>query len=176
MSAPLLGLVAAAAGIEIAAQISTVIIAFLIVMAILKALAWGPILKALDERRENIANQFDQIEKRQAELAAKIKDYDARLSRIDDEARERMNKAIDEGRRIAAELTEKARKDAEDIAARAQASIQLEVDKARIDLRDEIVRIAIEASEKLMRAKLDDGQHRQLVGSFVSEIEKRRLS
>jgi F-type H+-transporting ATPase subunit b len=163
-------LAASAAG-TVTAQIATVVVAFIVVILVLKTFVWKGVLGAIDERRESIRRQFDEIDRKQAELASMTKDYEERLRRIDEEARERMNKAIDEGRRIAADLTEQARKDADAYLERAQATIRIETEKARIELRDEIVTIAMMAAERLLRQRLDDEGQRAMVRAFVAEME-----
>lgn len=174
MSTPLI-LTASAVG-PVAAQVATVVVAFLTVIWVLKTLVWKGVLGAIDERRETIRRQFDDIDRKQAELASMMKDYEERLRRIDEEARERMNKAIDEGRRISADLTEKARKDADAFMERAQATIRLETEKARIELRDEIVAIAMAAAERVIRQRLDDEGQRAMVRAFVAEMEDKTRS
>ncbi len=168
-------LLAAAAG-ELIAQMGTVILAFAIVVYILYALAWGPILKLIDERRDTIAREFDNIEKKQAALDSRIKDYEERLRQIDSEARERLNKAIDEGKKASSDLLEQARTQVEELKKKAESDIRVEIEKARVDLRDRIVDLAISSAEKLVHQKLDDHNQRELVGRFISEMEQRQLS
>lgn len=164
---------AASAGMTLTAQVATVIVGFLIVFFVLKSLAWNGVLKALDERRETVRKQFEDIDRKQAELASMIKDYEERLRRIDDEARERLNKAVDEGRKIATDLVEKARQEADANTQRSLQAIRIEADKARIELRNDMVKIAIGAAEKLMQAELNGDRQRQLVGAFVAEMEQK---
>jgi F-type H+-transporting ATPase subunit b len=163
----------AASAAPLLAQVVTVIVGFLIVMWILNKYAWSDVLKALDERRDTVRKQFDDLDARQRDLEVKVREYEERLKRIDDEARERLNKAVDEGRRIAAELTEKARQEAEAQTARAKQTIQIETDKARIQLRNEIVALTIGAAERLLKSELNDEKHRELVGSFIGEMQDR---
>ena len=153
------------------AQSATVIVAFLTVMFILKKFAWGPIIGALDERRETIRKSFDDIDQRQAKLAGQLKDYEERLRLIDDEARQRLNKSVEEGRRIAQEIEAKAKEDAEASLARARQAIQIETDKARVELRNEIVALSIGTAERLLKMELNDDRHRQLVNSYIAEMQ-----
>lgn len=169
-------LMGAAAAPELTAQVVTVVISFAIVVAILYAVAWKPVLKLLDDRRSEIEKTFDDIDRKQAESAAMMKDYEERLRRIDDEARERLNKAVDEGRRVAAELIEKARHDADEIAEKARAAMALEIDAARLTLRREAADMALAAAGKLLETEMDDTRHRQTVESFLAEVERARLS
>lgn len=171
MTTPLV-FVAAAAG-TLTAQIAVVVIAFFVVMWILTKFAWGPIIRLIDERRETISREFRNIEDKQGHLESQIKDYEERLRNIQAEAREMMNAEIEKGKKSAAEIVEESRVQAEELKAKAASDIQLEVEKARAELRDEIVRLTIGATERLLKAELNDDRRRELVGSFISEIESR---
>lgn len=169
-------LLLAAAGYTLTAQMVTVILAFFVVMWFLTTWTWKPILRLLDERRETVAAEFDSIERKQSELDSRLKDYEERLRQIDNEARERMNKAIDEGKRAAAALVEEARRTSEEMKTKAAADVRIEIEKARVELRDQMVRLSIGAAEKLIRTELNDARQRELVGSFLAELESRKLS
>lgn len=158
------------------AQILTIMIGFAIVVWILTKFGWDPIVRTIDERRETIAKEFDTIDKKQAALESRMRDYEERLRQIDNEARERLNKAIDEGKKIASEIVEEARRQSDETKAKAAADIKLEIEKARVELRDDIVRLTLGATEKLLKAELNQERHRQLVGSFITELESRRRS
>ncbi|MCC7392789.1 F0F1 ATP synthase subunit B [Candidatus Sumerlaeota bacterium] len=168
-------IIGAAAG-ELVAQMATVILAFAIVVAILYKVAWGPIMQLIDERRETIAREFDTIEKKQAALDSRIRDYEERLRQIDNEARERLNRAIEEGRKASADLLEQARKQSDDLRKKAESDIRVEIEKARVELRDRIVDMTLQSTEKLLHKKLDAQAHRDLIGNFISEVEQKQLS
>ena len=169
-------LLAAAPPPALVAQVATVVIAFFVVMYILIKLTWGPILAHIDERRQTIANEFQSIERRQADLESRVKDYEERLRQIDSEARARLNKAIDEGKHLAAEIVEQSRRESDEMKRKAAADIRMEVDKARVELRDEVVKLTIGATEKLLHSKLDDQTHRDLVKTFVADLQQRQAS
>ena len=169
-------LLAAAGAAEIPAQVITTLITFTLVVITLTFLAWKPILAMLDERRNQIANRFDEIDRRMAESERLQKELNDRLAHIDDEARERLNQAIDEGRKVANEIIEKARAESEEIKEKAEANIRIEIDKARVELRQEVVEMTLAATGKLLQAELDDQRHRELVSGFITELEKRPAS
>lgn len=168
-------LLAAAAG-TLAAQVVTVIIAFFLVLWVLKAFAWGPAINAIDERRNTVIKEFEAIDARQAELKSRIADYEERLRQIDQEARVRINAAVEEGKRLSADLLEEARLASEELKKKAASDIQTEMDKARVQLRDEVVSLTIRATEKLLHERLDEARHRELVQGFVTELQQRKAS
>lgn len=161
---------------EIGAQVITTIVTFLIVLWTLKILMWKPIPELLDRRREHIASKFEEIDRKMGEANALISDYEERLKRIDDEARERHNRAVDEGRKMATEIIEKARLDAEAITRKAQEAMEMEIEKARQELHRDMVEMTLSATGKLLSISVDDDKHRQLVDGFITDLEKRKSS
>jgi F-type H+-transporting ATPase subunit b len=150
----------------------TQLVAFLIFIWMLNRYAVGPVLRLLDERREKIASQFDQIAASEKRVAALRDEYEKRLREIDDEARKRVLEEINKGKRVAEEIAEKARTDAAEVIEKAKANVQIQIDKARVELKEEIVSLSLAAAEHLIHERLDDAKHRQMVGAFIQELER----
>ena len=157
---------------EILPSVLTHLVAFLIFVWILKRLALKPVLLLLDERRDKIAKEFDQIATSEKRVNSLKEEYEDRLRKIDEEARKRSQEEVARGRRIADEIEENARTEAGDIVAKAQAKLQLEVDQARARLKDEIVNMTIQATQHLLKEKMDDAHHRKLVTAFINDLER----
>ena len=168
----LLEMVSSPAFQEAFAQILTQIIAFLILLWILKRYAWKPIVKMLDERREKIDGEFKRIDEMEGQIQELREEYETRLRNIDAEARVKIQESIKEGRRIAREITDNARSESQDILARARQSLELEVSRARIELRNDIVDLVLRTTEKLLRERLDESKHRELVTTFIDDLSK----
>lgn len=151
----------------------THLVAFLVFIWLLNKFAVKPVLRLLDERRDRIANQFDQIAASEKRVAALREEYEQKIQDINEEARKRVAEEVNKGKRTADEIAEKARAEASDIVDKAKANIQVQVDKARTELKEEIVNMAISAAERLLREQLDEQKHRELVGSFIQEMESK---
>lgn len=151
----------------------TQLVAFLLFIWLLNKFAVGPVLKLIDERREKISSQFDQAAAAEKRVAALKDEYEARLQKIDEEARKRMLEEVNNGRRIAEEIGETARHEANLIVEKARVKLQLEIEQARIQLKNEIVATTLYAAERLLREKLTDSKNRDLVAAFVEEMERK---
>ena len=147
-------------------------VAFLIFAWILKRYVWGPFLALLDERREKIASEFDRIESLRAEAERLRADYESRLQKIEQEARERIQEAVAEGRRVAQEMRDQARAEARAITKRAKENVQLEIEKARIQLKEDMIRLTLEALEKVLRESVSREQHDRLIAYFMENAGK----
>ncbi len=155
-------------------QILTQALGFLILLFILKKIAWKPLLSLLDERREKISSEFQAIERTKSEITRLEQDYKARLADIDAQARQRIQEAISEGQRISVEIQEKAREESKNILNKAKENIELEVAKARVELRNQVAVLALKAAEKVIKEELTEERHRRLVTEFIDEAGQLR--
>jgi F-type H+-transporting ATPase subunit b len=153
-------------------QIVTHAIGFLITLWILKRFAWKPLLGLMEERRNRIIDEFNQIEAEKAKVAEQKAQYEAKLREIDNERRARIVEAVEEGKKVAGDIKQAAQHEVKELHVKAQAELEREVAKARVELRDQMVTITMTAAEKLIREKLDDKKQRDLIDRYIAEIEK----
>ena len=151
----------------------THLVAFLIFIWLLKVFAVDPILRLLDERRNRIAAQFDELQKSEKRVASLKDEYSEHLQKIDEEARKRMLEEVNRGRRIAEEIALNARTEAVEIIEKAHSNVKIQIEQARLQLKQDVIEMVMAATERLINEKLDDAKHRELVGAFVDEIEKK---
>lgn len=152
-------------------QVLTHVLGFLVALFILKRYAWKPMLKVLDDRKQKIADEFKEIETQKQKTDQLFAEYEARLSKIEDEARRRIQEAVVEGQKVAGEIRQQAQEEARKITGRAQADIERELAKARVQLKEEMVGLTLGATERLLREKLDPAGHRKMVERFLTEVE-----
>ena len=148
------------------------LLAFVIVFWTLKLLAWKPILKGLEARREQIKGEFDKIEALKKETESLRVEHLSRIQTIEEQARQKLQEAIDEGKKIAKDLQETARKEARSVLEKAKENIQLEVAKAKVMLRNEIADLTLSATERMLQEKLNDTKDKELVLDFIENLEK----
>ena len=154
----------------------TQIVGFLIVLWVLRAKAWGPILNMLEERRQKVAKDVSDAESLRRD-AERIKlEYEEQLKTIEAQARQRIQEAVAEGQKVAEEIKATAQADARRITEKAKADLELEYKKARASLRGDVVDMALGAAEHLMLEKLDSAEHRKLVDKFLVEMQEQELS
>lgn len=152
----------------------TVILGFVIFFWVLKRFAWGPILGVLDERQKKIEDSFAEIKRLQDDAAEAHGRYEEKLRDIEAEARAKIQEAVADGRQVATEITEKAREDALLIVQKAKQSVELELAQARKQLREDIVDLTLSATERIIHERLTEAKDRELVGSFIDQLEKKR--
>src|SRR5262245_31357781 len=155
-------------------QVLTQILGFLLMVWILRRFAWGPVMGMLEARREKIAGEFKEADRRKAEAQELKAKYDAELRTIDAQARQKINEAMTEGQRVAGEIKAQAQKEAAARMERADDEIAREREKAKEIVKNQVIALSLRAAEKVLRQKLDDSAQRKLVGEFIDEVEAAR--
>ena len=129
------------------------IVAFLVLLWILKIFAWKPFLKLLSERQSKIQEEFQAIDLQKLELNKLKDEYRIKLEQIDEMARQTMHEALARSENSAQQISEKAQNQAKALLEKAKKAIDLEIVQAHKLLKKNLVNLVIEATEKLMEEK-----------------------
>lgn len=150
------------------------IINFVLLLIILRAVAYGPIMKMLDERQTRIRESLQRVETIQAEAGRAQEEVQAQLAAARREGQEIVAQAAQIAERIKEEARTEARKEAEALLARARADIELERDRAIAQLREDFADLTILAASKVINRSLDKAAHRDLIESVLTEDGRAR--
>jgi len=142
---------------------------FTILVIFLRAVAWGPLTKMLDQRRERIAESLQAADQAKAQVAESERQVHEQVEASRREAQQLIAQAQDIAGRIQADARATAQADAEATLARARNEIQLERDTAIADLRKEFADLTIAAAEKVINQSLDRSQHRRLIEEALAD-------
>ncbi len=126
----------------------------------------------LDARAEAIEGGITKAEVAQAEAAAALQEYQAKLAEGRAEAAEIRDQARKDGAAILAELKEQATAEAARVTAAAQAQIEAERQAALVSLRSEVGVLAIDlASGVIGQSLANDKAASKLVDDFLADLE-----
>ncbi len=148
----------------------TQVLGFLILVWILGRFAWGPIMAQLEARRQKIAGEFAEAERRQKEADALKAKLEADLRGIETQARARLQEAVAEGQKVAGEIRAHAQKEAQDRLAKAEDEMMREREKAKEILKEQVISLSLTTAEKILKTKLDDPAQRKLASQFIDEV------
>jgi len=151
-------------------MVGTQILGFLILLWGLRKWAWGPVTAQLEARRQKIAAEFSEAERRQKAADALKAKLEQDLRGIEAQARARLQESVAEGQQVAAEIRAQAQKEAQDRLARAEDEMMREREKAKELLKEQVIRLSLTAAEKILKTKLDDPAQRKLAGQFIDEV------
>ena len=148
------------------------LITFFIVAFLLRRLAWGPILKAVDQREKAISDSIESAKRERAEAEKLLGEQKTAIAGARAEAAEMMRKNQADMEKFREDLMGKSRKEAEDLKTDARRSIEEERTKAVAEIKKHTVALALQVAEKLIEEKLDDAKHKALAEKFVQELGK----
>ena len=144
---------------------------FVILLIILRRVAWKPILEAVNQREESIENALSSAEKAREE----VQNLKADNERILNEARAERDRILKEAREmkdaILNEAKEKAGSEGEKMIAAAQEAIENQKQAAMTELKNQVADLSIQIAEKVMRGELaDKKRHEKLVDELLNEV------
>lgn len=152
-------------------QIVSQIIAFLIMLAVLRYFAWKPLLQLMDQRREKISNEFAMIEQRQQEVDEMRTSYEEKLGDINNLAKKIGQAELAKAREKAKEIEKEAQSRGHEIMANAQIAAEDELVKAKGQLKKEIVSLTIAATEAVLKKNMDKDLQSALVAEYIAEAK-----
>lgn len=150
------------------------LITFIIVAFVLRRVAWGPLLQAVNEREKQIQSSIDAAKKERAEAEKLLSEQKSAIAAARSEAAEQLRKTQSDMEKLREDLMARSKREAEELKADARRTIEAEKSKAIADIKNEAVNLAIQIAEKLLAEKLDDGKHRALAEQFVQDLQKQQ--
>jgi F-type H+-transporting ATPase subunit b len=131
---------------------------------------WPPLTKAIDERRQKIADGLAAAEKGKAELAQ----TQARISLMEASAKTDLQVRMSEVEKQATQIIEQARSEAEKerarIVALARQDAAQEVQRAREALRNDIAALAVKGAEQILKREVDARAHAELLDQLKAQL------
>jgi len=147
------------------------IVTFLCLVVILKKAAWGPLLKAIDEREYRLKEDRLAAEKARAEAERIQKELEAHMSGVQAKSRELLAAAAKDGEALRARLKAEAEADARAIQEKTAAELVAEKNRLVGDLRREVASLSVMAAEKLMHKSVDDGVQKTVLEGFFKDLD-----
>ena len=145
-------------------------VAFLLLFVVLKKVAWGPIISALESREEEIKNALDaaDVAKQNAEKATS--DYEKIKQEAQAEAQVILSEAKSVKEKMISDAVEEAKKKAELETEAALQSINAERERAVKEIKTAAVDLSIKAASKLIEKNLDSSDNRKLVNETIDKV------
>lgn len=148
--------------------IATLVI-FLILMALLKKFAWGPLMGIMREREELIANEIDAAENARTEAAKLLDEQKALLKEAREEAQAIIENAKKQGEVQRDEIISLARQEATRLKDSAVREIETEKEKAILAVRDEVVSLSVLAASKVLGKEISEEENSALIKETIAK-------
>lgn len=145
------------------------VVSFTVLLLLLKAFIYKPVLKMLDERAEKIRVGLSAAERGVEQQAEAARAAQEQLDTARREGQGIVAQAQQVSQRLQEEARASAQQQAEALLERARSEIALERDSAISELRREFADLTIAAAEKVIGQSLDRSAHQRLIEQALSE-------
>ncbi|MFT4644763.1 MAG: F-type H+-transporting ATPase subunit b [Planctomycetota bacterium] len=145
-------------------------VAFLLLLVLLKAFAWKPIVAALKDREHSISDSLAQAEKARKEVAEMTASNEAILIQAREERANIIKEANDAKNSIVAEAKNEATLAASKVLENAKIEIEAQKNAVMEELKNASAKLALEIAEKVLVSELSDkSAQEKLVSDLISK-------
>ena len=131
---------------------------------------WPPLMKAIEERQQKIADGLAAADNAQKNLAQAEEKVNEELKL----ARTKANEIIEQAHQRANQIVDQAKNDAVAEAGRqkalAEAEITAAANRAKEDLRKQVSALAVSGAEKLLKREIDASAHKALIDELAAQL------
>lgn len=161
--------------VDINMTIVAQMINFVILLAILKKLAFGPLMKVLDEREAKIRNTVAAAEESEQKARELMEEYQQKLDEAKTQAQDIVNKAMKRAAEESEATLNEAREEIDRMRKSAQDQIIREREVAIAQLKGEVVTLSMAAAAKIIGANMNQDANKKLVGDFIEKLDKEKI-
>ena len=131
---------------------------------------WPPIIAAMQERAEKIADGLAAADRASHDLELAQEKAVERLKEAKEDAAGIIEAANKRGNQIVEEAKELAITEGERLKEAAQSEIEQEMNRAKEQLRGQVAALALAGAEKILTAEIDQQRHADLVDKLAAEL------
>jgi len=131
---------------------------------------WPPLMAAIEQRQQKIAEGLAAADRSQKDLAQTQEKVNEALK----EARAKANDIIEQAHQRGLQIVDAAKQDAIAEGLRQKSLVESEIaasaTRAREDLRKQVSALAVSGAEKLLRREIDAGAHKVLLDELAEQL------
>lgn len=146
------------------------LIAFVILLVLLKKFAWDKLIDMLDERQKLVEGQLDDAAKNQKEALILLEENQEKLKNAQKEIRDMMEDAREQSKTERLAILEEARKQAEQLKINAQKDIEDEKKRALEEINKQIAELSVLVASKILEKELDGDSQSEYVDKVIKEV------
>jgi len=149
------------------------VITFIFLLIVLRKVAWGPILAALEQREHTIRTSLEEAQRARQEAEQLLAQHQQILTDANREVGRLLEQGREEAERLRISLTEQARAEAQRLTEAAQREIVREKHLAMQELKNTAADLAIAAAGHLLNTSMTSEDHHRLVTEFLDHFPER---
>lgn len=161
--------------IDINSTLIAQILNFLILVAILRAVAYKPIVKVMQARSKKIQDTIDQADSDRRAAENLLAENKAKLAAAGKKAEEIIEKAEKEASVLREERVEATKREIEQMKKAAAEEIERDRLKMQENLKSEVVALSIAAAGKIIEKNLSEKDNEGIIKSFIDKLDNKKL-
>ncbi|WP_168121403.1 F0F1 ATP synthase subunit B [Paenibacillus sp. HB172176] len=146
------------------------LVAFLILLYLLKRYAFGPLLGIMEQRKQFVADQINSAETSRKEAEQQLEQQKQALQEARKEAYDIIEQAKQTSSKQADDMIQAARSETNRLKDDALKDIESEKNKAVAALRSEVGGISVKIASKIIEKQVDEKSQEQLVDQYLKEV------
>ncbi|MFL5625675.1 MAG: F0F1 ATP synthase subunit B [Ktedonobacteraceae bacterium] len=149
------------------------VITFIVLLIVLRKVAWGPILTTLEQREQTIRNSLDEAHRARQEGEQLLIQHQQVLADANREVLRLLEQGREEAERLRVSMTDQAREEAQRLTEAARREIIRERQLAMQELKNTAADLALAAAGRLLNTVMTGEDHRRLVTEFLDHFPER---
>ena len=146
------------------------VVTFLLLLFVLKKVAWGPIISALETRENEIKEALNSAANARADAEKATADYESIKKEAQSEAQNLLSEAKAMKHKMISEAVQEAKIKADAELKNALELIDAEKAKAVKEIKTVVVDLSIQAASKLIDKNLDNADNKKFINETIDEI------
>jgi F-type H+-transporting ATPase subunit b len=143
---------------------------FIALLIILFKLLRKPLVNFLQNRKETIQREYEELLRKKREAEAQYLELQAKLKNMEDEAKQILQNYIEQGQKEKERIIKEAEEQAKRIMEQADLYIKHELEKAKEDLRKELAQEVIKLTEERLLKGLTIEDHKRIFQDVVESL------
>jgi F-type H+-transporting ATPase subunit b len=144
---------------------------FIALLIILFKLLRKPLVNFLQNRKETIQREYEELLRKKREAEAQFLELQAKLKNMEDEAKQILQNYIEQGQKEKERIIKEAEEQAKRIMEQADLYIKHELEKAKEDLRKELAQEVIKLTEERLLKGLTIEDHKRIFQDVVESLK-----
>lgn len=143
---------------------------FIALLIILVKFLGGPTVRYMNERRERIAHELDDLTTKRDEAEKAYREFSTKLAGMEKDMERVIEQAMAQAQTEKARILAEAEQMAEDIRHQAQAAVQGEIESAKRRLREDVAEAAAKMAEELLRNNLSEADQNSIAEQYLERV------
>lgn len=143
---------------------------FLVLLALVKKFAWGPVMNMMEKRENYVKNEIEEAEKSRLSAEKLAEEAEVRLQNMRKEAQDMLEKSAQLATKQEQDIVLAAKTEATRLKETAQKDIQQEKENAIQMLQDQVGSLSVMIASKVIEKELSEEGQKDLVDEYVKQL------